>query len=538
MGALPGMDLSIYGSAPFPLPLSLSDPEKSTEELSMLFGDIFFTYGPVSAEYEKRILALYNHRDQLKSATAPFQWYCERIRDPKGPIRINATKQIISGIFVKEEFIRSLVEYAIYINGPSGVSGVNIERAIRQIVGQVGEMYDDDDDDEPEEIKEALMRDFPDYEKIIDFAIYEIEHTYELGEDSPKSHVLKQLNHLEVQSLKAVKRISLQSPETILAIIECIGVVLTSELPHCGALISLATVIKNRFLPYASKCAPIEYNDLGGQQLPPKAQALKILLEALLDTIAEQNCGCVGAIIDPIEAILIGALPGYEAIINFAIEDEKNRLLLLGRERELFPAIQGIVLLLGTIAEREPIAMQVIIELLNVLFTIDEDNPAAEQGIGESIKGILMEGLFNHADIVSPEMFPSNPEIATQAIDYLLIFFKNIASKWLKSQLSPLHLEIETSEILLNAISRQNPKEARTIAEALKRVLLIKFPSEKEEIDWRIELKIKVLLAGHNITDHSISLKGRPSRRVRKLKTLLFQNPSIVESMIALPLQS
>ncbi|MDR0740347.1 MAG: hypothetical protein LBF34_01395 [Puniceicoccales bacterium] len=329
MGAFPGTVLSIYGSASC---LQLLSKVDSKEELSALFRDIYLARGRISAEQKSRLLALYGCRNDLEYVVSSFCWMNHgKNVGPIDPKMIDSIERNILIIFEEEEFIRSLVEHATYIDGPNDVSGVNIEKTVRQIIDQAGEMYSDDD--EPEKIKAALMRKYPAYVRTIDFVMYEVEHRYDDRYGSTESYILNRSNPLELQSLREVKRISILSRRTILAIIERIGGFLMNELPDCGALISLATKIKDRFqVPYIPECAPIEWDDLGGQQLPPKAQALKILLKALLDTIAKQNPEHAEAIIDSIEAeaILI------EASSPDLIEASPDCMLLERRLSQLF----------------------------------------------------------------------------------------------------------------------------------------------------------------------------------------------------------
>ncbi|MDR2372218.1 MAG: hypothetical protein LBD60_03675 [Puniceicoccales bacterium] len=387
MGAFPGTVLSIYGSVSCLRSLSEIDFK---EELSALFRNIYLAKGRISAEQKDRLLALYSYRNNLEYVVTSFCWmhHSKKV----GPIdlrMIDSVKRSILIIFEEEGFIRSLVEHATYLDGPSDVSGVNIERTVRQIIDQAEEMYSNDD--EPGEIRAALMRKYPAYERTIDFVMYDVEHKYDDRYDSPESYILKRSNPLELQSLKAVKRISILSRRTILAIIERIGGILMSELPDCGALISLATKIKDRFqVPYIPECAPIKWDDLEGQQLPPKAQALKILLKALLDTIAKQNperaeaiidsieaeailieaspdCmslegrlsrlfqnqSIVESIIDPTVAILKNTFPGCEATIDFTIQIIENELLTPYGffDKIFFPEMQASEALLRALSD-------------------------------------------------------------------------------------------------------------------------------------------------------------------------------------------
>jgi hypothetical protein len=243
--------------------------DDAREKLFALFKVVFFTPDRISADLRAKILGLYDYRDSLESVVALFrERECgKKQRNIKqGELdlkenKIGSAKQNILDIFAKERFIRALVEFAIfYMGGLRGVNGVNVDRIVRQIVDRVEDMYTGAL--EGNEIKANLMSEYPDYEGVIDFAIWEIEHRRDETAVLPELYILRGLHSLEVQSLRAVKRIRTLYPAIILAIVERIEVVLMDKFPSCGALISLATKVKSRFqTPYAPPCAPTGWED-------------------------------------------------------------------------------------------------------------------------------------------------------------------------------------------------------------------------------------------------------------------------------------
>ncbi|MDR0740350.1 MAG: hypothetical protein LBF34_01410 [Puniceicoccales bacterium] len=146
-------------------------------------------------------------------------------------------------------------------------------------------------------------------------------------------------------------------------------------------------------------------------------------------------------------------------------------------------------------AERDPELIQAIIERLGVLFTITpRQNPTEVQiaemrRVRDNIMAILMKQIPNYKDAIGPMIsFTSDETFLERVRDAILQMLDNILKIYSQDRLFKERcLDLQTVEMLLNAMAKEDPTVIPVMSESLKRILGIKFPSHVEGINSEID---------------------------------------------------
>ncbi|MDR2812248.1 MAG: hypothetical protein LBB05_00425 [Puniceicoccales bacterium] len=261
---------------------------------------------------------------------------------------------------------------------------------------------------------------------------------------------------------------------------------------QCARTFLLEGKFHERLVECAMQCDSADPQLGENERRAQVEKKVRIIVEEVEDMYADDEE------IDTISEILTDKFPGYERVIELAIEDIRRKFVEPDPlpEKES-PETQILKILLNTIAERDPGAMQAIIESLREAF---RNRFTCEEIIDFAIK--YVEYKF-----VTPYT-PPKQELAT--------FLKGQAAK-----------------VLLHTIAERDPGAIQVIVDQIKAVFMGKFSHYEEVIDFStkyVGYKIAMLNMPPNQEEQELPLT------VQTLKALLHiactMNPMTLQTMI------